>query len=168
MKFVYRQRMALILAISTIVCISPTLANEEKHDSASLTQAVDAHVEAFGQPGVLKNVTQTVAITMTDAMRFQPGTLTFMRGETIRLRISNTGKTPHEFVLGTPKEIAEHAEMMRQMPGMTHTNASSVRLAPGKSADIVWQFSKPGKFVYACLIPGHWEAGMQGSMTVTE
>jgi len=52
------------------------------------------------------------------------------------------------------------------MPGMVHADASSASVAPGKSADIVWKFSAPGKFLYACLVPGHHEAGMEGAVTV--
>ena len=100
-------------------------------------------------------------------MRFTPDKLSIKQGETIRLRITNAGKIPHEFVLGTREELAEHANTMRQMPGMTHSDASSVQVAPGKSADIVWQFSKPGNFLFACLIPGHRESGMEGNVTVT-
>ena len=131
------------------------------HAHASATQA-----GSFGQPGSEKNATRTVAIGMTDAMRFDPDALTFNRGETVRLRITNIGKLQHEFVLGTAQEIAEHAEMMRSMPDMAHADANAVRVAPGKTADIVWKFSAPGKFLYVCLVPGHLEAGMRGSVTV--
>ena len=84
----------------------------------------------------------------------------------MHLHISNRGKLLHEFVLGTQEEIDEHAEMMRQMPGMKHADASSVGVAPGKTADIIWKFTASGKFVYACLVPGHREAGMLGTITV--
>jgi len=69
--------------------------------------------------------------------------------------------------LGSKEEIDEHAAMMRAMPDMVHTDASSARVGPGKTADIIWQFGEPGKFLYACLIAGHREAGMQGTVTVT-
>ena len=145
------------------------------------TQAVFAHVESsekapastgqpgpFGQPGTSKSVTDTIAINLTDAMRFSPDTVAIHHGNTVRFRITNIGKLPHEFVLGTQAEIKEHAEMMRRMPGMVHTDASSVRVAPGKTADIIWKFSRSGKFFYACLLPGHWEAGMQGTVIVSD
>lgn len=143
---------------------APVFAHDQKHEMAGMATPA----EAFGQPGVAKNVTRTIAIAMTDAMRFNPDSLTFQRGETVRLRIANTGKLEHEFVLGTQAEIDEHAKLMRQMPGMVHADASSARVKPGQSADIVWQFSRTGKFLYACLIPGHREAGMSGRVTVTE
>jgi len=126
-----------------------------------------AQVEAFGRAGIAKDVVRTVAIRTTDAMRFDPATLSVKQGETLRLQIHNDGKLPHEFVLGTQSEITEHAEMMRKMPGMVHADANSVRVAPGQNGEVVWTFSQAGRFLYACLIPGHWEAGMQGSVTVT-
>jgi uncharacterized cupredoxin-like copper-binding protein len=107
-----------------------------------------------------------VVVHLMDAMRFSPDSLRFTRGETVRLRIANVGRLPHEFVLGTKQDIARHAEMMRKMPGMIHKDASSARVAPGKSVDLVWQFSSPGTFYFACLVPGHREAGMQGTVLV--
>ena len=132
--------------------------------TALLAAAIAA--SAFGRPGLAQDVTRTQTITLTDAMRFTPATLTVRRGETLRLRIVNAGKLPHEFVLGTAKEIEEHAEVMRRMPTMVHADASSVRVAPGHAAEMLWQFSEAGEFLYACLMPGHWEAGMQGRVVV--
>jgi uncharacterized cupredoxin-like copper-binding protein len=126
-----------------------------------------AQEQAFGRAGVAKDVVRTVAIRTTDAMRFEPAALAVKQGETLRLRIHNDGKLPHEFVLGTKEEITEHAEMMRQMPDMVHADANSIRLAPGQSGDVVWKFDQAGQFLFACLIPGHWEAGMQGTITVS-
>jgi uncharacterized cupredoxin-like copper-binding protein len=135
---------------------------------AGMAQDMPAGDAVFGQPGAAKDVSRTVAIAMNDTMRFQPDKLNFNRGETVRLRIGNTGKLPHEFVLGTKAEIAEHAAMMRKHPGMIHADANAARLAPGKQADVIWKFSKAGTFFFACLVPGHWEAGMQGTVTVAE
>lgn len=122
---------------------------------------------ALGQAGLAKDRARSVDIRMSDAMRFDPAALRIKQGETLRLRIHNDGKLPHEFVLGTQMEIAEHAEMMRKMPNMTHTDSSSVRVAPGAVGELVWKFSRVGTFLYACLVPGHWEAGMQGVVTVS-
>ncbi|MBP6599957.1 MAG: hypothetical protein KA216_11010, partial [Giesbergeria sp.] len=35
-----------------------------------------------------------------------------------------------------------------------------------QQGDIVWRFNRPGSFDFACLIPGHSEAGMKGTITV--
>ena len=148
---------------SSLLFIALGLPSASAHDQTHSATAASA----FGQPGVAKAVKRSIDIHMTDAMRFNPASLIIKQGETLRMRIHNDGKLEHEFVLGTHEEIEEHAEMMRQMPNMIHTDASSIRVAAGKSAEIVWKFSRAGKFYYACLIPGHREAGMQGVVTVT-
>lgn len=120
----------------------------------------------FGKPGVLKDVTRTIEVSMGDDMRFKPDTINIKQGETIRFVIKNTGTTDHEMVLGTSEDIREHREMMKKMPGMVHTDANSVRVQPGKSGEIIWNFDLAGVFEFACLIPGHSEAGMKGNITV--
>ena len=162
MKVTHSQLAIRSLALS-LALASPCRAHTAQHDS----HAAEPQDEAFGRPGAAKDITSTIAIQMTDAMRFSPGALTIVQGQTVRWRISNNGKLPHELVLGTQEEIDEHAEMMRKMPGMIHNDASSKSVAPGKSADIIWKFSKSGKFPYACLVPGHLEASMTGTITVT-
>ena len=165
MIVMHRRAMVWALALSTIFGISTASAHDEKHNPHSPhPNAIQS--EPFGQPGLAKNVARTIPITLSDTMRFTPDKLSVKQGETIRLRITNAGKIPHEFVLGTREELAEHAQMMRQMPGMMHSDANAVQVAPGQSADIVWQFSRSGNFLFACLIPGHREAGMEGSVAV--
>jgi len=167
MTFMPLRATAWALAVSAALGISNASAHDSKQAAAHSTHSDTAQSEPFGQPGMSKNVARTIAITLSDTMRFMPDKLSIKQGETVRLRITNAGKIPHEFVLGTKEELAEHAQMMRQMLGMIHNDASSVQVAPGKSADIVWQFSKSGNFLFACLIPGHRESGMEGSVTVS-
>jgi uncharacterized cupredoxin-like copper-binding protein len=144
----------------------PAFAYDDASRHGEHVRSAAPQPDSYGQPGSANKATRTVAITTSDAMRFDPGSLTFKQGETVRLRITNIGKLPHEFVLGTAREIAEHAERMRSMPGMMHVEANAVRVAPGKTEVLVWKFSASGRFSYACLIPGHREAGMQGTITV--
>jgi len=141
--------------------------NEHIDPNMKVDNPIMAEESEFGRQGITKDVTRTIDISMSDMMRFTPDSLNIKQGETVRLLIKNNGRIPHEFVLGTKAEISEHAEMMKKNPEMEHADASSARVAPGKTAEIIWQFTKPGKFLYACLIPGHWDAGMQGSVTVT-
>jgi len=115
---------------------------------------------AIGQPGDASKVTRTIKVDMTDAMRFKA------QGETIRFVVKNSGKLKHEMVLGTQKELKEHAEAMKKNPEMEHADANMVTLAPGKTGEIVWQFTKAGKVDFACLQPGHYDAGMKGLVTV--
>jgi uncharacterized cupredoxin-like copper-binding protein len=107
-----------------------------------------------------------VEITMSDRMRFEPAVVRVKAGETVRLVAVNRGAQPHELVLGTAEELREHAELMRKFPNMEHDDPNMVRVPPGGRGDIVWQFTKPGEFGYACLVPGHFEAGMVGRVVV--
>lgn len=122
--------------------------------------------EAFGKPGDPAKVTRTVKVEMYDTMRYKPASITVKRGETIKFEVVNKGKIEHEFVLGQAKSLKEHAEMMRKFPDMEHADPNQVEVEPGKTGELVWQFTKPGKFDFACLIPGHFEAGMKGKVSV--
>lgn len=122
--------------------------------------------EAFGKPGDPAKVTRTVKVEMHDTMRYKPASITVKRGETIKFEVVNKGKIEHEFVLGQAKSLKEHAEMMRKFPDMEHADPNQVEVEPGKTGELVWQFTKPGKFDFACLIPGHFEAGMKGKVSV--
>ena len=103
---------------------------------------------------------------MSDQMRFAPAEIQVQRGETVRFRVKNSGQTLHEMVIGTPEGLKKHAAEMRKHPGMKHDAPNLTHVAPGKNGSIVWQFSKAGEFQYACLVPGHLEAGMSGKVTV--
>jgi uncharacterized cupredoxin-like copper-binding protein len=109
---------------------------------------------------------RTVEIRMTDDMRFSPSHLEVRQGETLRLRAVNRGKVMHEIVIGTPEELNEHAEMMKKFPNMEHDEPYMAHVPPGQRGDIVWTFNRPGEFEFACLIPGHFEAGMRGTIRV--
>lgn len=126
-----------------------------------------AHADAaIGVPGVAAKVTRTIAVNMTDDMRFTPARITVRRGETIRFKVTNAGKIKHELVLGTRKDLEEHYEAMKKFPEMEHDEENMITLAPAKSGEIVWRFTKSGKVDFACLQPGHYEAGMKGQVIV--
>ena len=134
------------------------------HDMASMHE--DTHASMAGKPGDPSRVSRTIDITMEDSMRFAPDTIQVKKGETVRFTLQNAGRMSHEMVLGTPDELKEHAAMMRKMPMMQHAEPNMVRLAPGQRGSIVWQFDKPGTVDFACLVPGHMEAGMMGKVVV--
>ena len=103
---------------------------------------------------------------MLDSMRFAPDAITVRVGETLRIRVHNTGTMLHEFVIGTPADNAAHAELMLKHPGMEHDEPYMAHVAPGKTGEIVWQFNRAGEFEFACLIAGHYQAGMRGTLRV--
>jgi len=127
-----------------------------------------SHVDAgsIGAPGKKANVSRTVNVDMTDTMKFIPASFTARQGETIRFVVKNSGQLKHEFVLGTEKELKEHYELMKKFPEMEHDDPNMVSLAAGKSGEVIWQFTKAGKIDFACLQPGHYEAGMKGLVQV--
>ena len=122
--------------------------------------------DSVGKAGVAAKVSRTVTVDMTDAMRFNPSSIDVKQGETIRLIVKNSGKVKHELVLGTEKELKEHYEVMKKHPEMEHEDPNMVTVAPGKTGEMIWQFTKAGKIDFACLQPGHYDAGMKGLVNV--
>ncbi len=126
----------------------------------------ETHDAAAGKAGDKSKVTRTVPVDMADSMRFNPESISVKRGETIRFVVKNSGKIKHEMVIGSIAELQEHAAMMRKMPEMEHADENAVTVDPGKTGEIVWQFTKAGNVDFACLQPGHYEAGMKGKVAV--
>jgi uncharacterized cupredoxin-like copper-binding protein len=164
-----RRIIAYTLVLS-LGCVTGALAHgDEDHKVQTKKRDVQAggHAAAIGNPGDPGRVTRTIEVEMSDDMRFRPASIKVKRGETIRFIARNTGKEKHEMVLGTIKELKEHAELMRKFPGMEHADPNQVTVDPGKTGELVWQFTKAGTFDFACLVPGHFEAGMVGKVRVS-
>lgn len=122
-----------------------------------------------GQPGDPKKPARVVQVTMREGdgkMMFIPERVEVKRGEQVRFVLRNNGELEHEFVLASTEENLKHAEEMKKNPDMEHDDPNAKRVAPKKSSEIVWRFTKAGTFEYGCLIPGHREAGMTGTIIV--
>ncbi|MER1966088.1 cupredoxin family protein [Castellaniella sp. GW247-6E4] len=132
------------------------------HDMSTMSTAASP----TGQPGDPAKVTRTIELTMDDTMRFTPAEIRVNTGEIVRFIIKNTGKIPHEMVIGSLAELQAHAVEMQKMPGMQHAEPNMVALDAGKAGGLVWQFDQAGTVDFACLIPGHMEAGMIGKIKV--
>ena len=122
--------------------------------------------EPWGIAGDAKAAKRTIEVKMTDNMRFSPDRLEFKQGETIRFLIRNDGKLLHEYVIGTKKDLDEHAALMIKFPGMEHDEPYMAHVAAGKTGEIVWTFNRAGDFDFASLIAGHYQAGMVGKIKV--
>lgn len=109
---------------------------------------------------------RTIQVRMTDDMRFTPDRIQVRQGETIRFVVRNQGKMLHEMVLGTKASLDEHAALMVKFPGMEHDEPHMTHVKAGSRQEIVWNFNRPGEFHYACLIAGHYQAGMVGTISV--
>jgi uncharacterized cupredoxin-like copper-binding protein len=176
---------AVLAAVCTLTLGSAAYGHGESgHGQPKAYDPAKVEETPFGRAGDPKAAKRTIRIAMNDQMQFvaagghksdvapgakphaMPGDLVFRRGETVRFVVRNDGKVMHEMVIGTMKELKEHAELMRKHPGMEHDEPYMAHVAPGKQGEIVWQFTKAGEFHYACLIPGHMEAGMISRITV--
>lgn len=128
--------------------------------------AVMKEQKPWGIAGDAKDVRRTVTVRMTDDMKLSPNHIEVRQGETLRIRAVNAGAVMHEIVLGTREELAAHAELMKKHPGMQHEEPYMAHVPPGQQGDLVWRFNRAGDFEFACLIPGHFEAGMRGTLRV--
>ena len=151
---------------SISVALALTLAGVAHTAQAAGSHAGGHDESAIGEPGKPAGVNRTVRVDMTDAMRFTPSSIDAKQGETIRFVVKNSGKVKHELVLGTEKELKEHYEVMKKFPEMEHADPNMVTVAPGKTGEVVWRFTKAGKIDFACLQPGHYDAGMKGLVSV--
>ena len=120
----------------------------------------------WGLAGDAESVTRTIEVRMTDEMRFSPDRIQVRRGETVRFVIRNMGRMLHEMVIGTQQDLDEHAAMMLKFPGMEHDEPYMTHVKPGQRGQIVWNFNRPGEFQFACLVAGHYQAGMVGTIGV--
>lgn len=139
--------------------------------AALTTTSALADVTELGKAGNKKDAKRTIQITMKETedgkMLFFPSKLDFKEGETVILSFTNIGKIEHEFVMDTDPNVQKHREVMQKNPDMIHADDNTIRLEPGKKGQIIWKFAKAGEFKFACMIPGHYEAGMNGPLKVT-
>jgi uncharacterized cupredoxin-like copper-binding protein len=158
------KRRDLMIKAAMLVGANAALAHGDSHKPKTIAKKEQ---KPWGVAGDVKDAKRTVVVAMTDNMRFTPDKLEVKRNETLRLSIKNNGKMLHEFVIGTKKELDEHAALMVKFPNMEHDEPYMAHVAPGKTGEIIWNFNRTGSFQFACLIAGHYQAGMVGSITVT-
>ena len=159
-----------ILIPAALLALTPLGAAHAHGEKAHAKKAAPVVKEQkpWGIAGDAKSVTRTVEVHMLDTMRFTPDRIEVKQGETIRFVHKNDGKIMHEFVIGTKKELDEHAVLMKKFPNMEHDEPYMAHVAPGKTGEVIWTFNRAGDFDFACLISGHYEAGMIGKVKVSK
>lgn len=124
---------------------------------------------AFGAPGNAADVDRTISIKARD-VNFDIATVTVKAGETVKFVVVNEGAADHEFTLGDAAEQAAHRREMLEMAGMdmsqSHHDANALYLKSGETKALVWKFGKAGQIEFGCNVPGHYEAGMKGTIAV--
>ena len=179
--------LALTLSVSTGALAAGKHSGGHGHGKASGGHGHGGGAN-IGTPGKAANVTRTVTISMTDN-RYSPENIEVKKGETIRFVVKNKGEFVHEFNIGTAKmhkahrkemmmmvehgvlepDKINHARMKMDMGGgktMEHNDPNSSLLEPTKSSEIIWNFNTNAKLEFACNIPGHYESGMVGRISI--
>jgi uncharacterized cupredoxin-like copper-binding protein len=136
--------------------------------AANTASAHDMHFSA-GSPGDPKKPARTIVVTMKQEyglMEYVPSRIEVKRNEQIRFVLKNVDKESHEFLLASTAENKKHGEVMKKHPEMEHDDPNGKTVAPGAESEMLWRFNKAGTFEFACLIPGHREAGMIGTVHV--
>jgi uncharacterized cupredoxin-like copper-binding protein len=154
----------LALALALSPCATVFAHGDTPHASRPAHAAKEQ--KPWGIAGDAARVQRTIEIRMGDDMRFRPRRIEVRQGETVRLRVRNGGRVMHELVIGTRQELEEHAALMKKFPNMEHDEPWMAHVGPGRSGEIVWTFNRAGEFDFACLIAGHYEAGMTGRIIV--
>lgn len=150
-----------LMTLLFIAAMPAAHAHGDRHAPAQEAEQTD-----WGIAGKAHAVTRTITLDMGDDMRFRPDDISVDQGDTVRFVLRNRGRMLHEMVIGTAGELKRHAALMAKFPDMEHDAPYMAHVDPGKSGEIVWHFNRAGRFEFACLIPGHYEAGMRGNITV--
>ena len=145
--------------------------DDPAHESSSAhDHNDDDHALPAGPSAMV--VSRSIAVRMDDQMRFTPSDIEVRVGETIRFVVHNAGKTAHEMVLGSDAEIREHAQAMQQGQAHpaehSHGTGAALTVPAGQKGELVVKFDQTTTLQMACLIPGHYEAGMRGTLKVSE
>jgi uncharacterized cupredoxin-like copper-binding protein len=163
----HSKRILLMTASAALLGAAPIARAHTDKPHAKKAGPVKKEQKEWGIAGDAKDVKRTIECKMLDTMRFSPDRVDAKLGETIRFITRNNGRVLHEFVIGTKQENAAHHELMKKFPNMEHDDPWMAHVAAGGKAEIIWKFNRPGEFEFACLIPGHYEAGMVGRIIVT-
>ena len=158
--------MGIALTLTLLATSGPSHAHENEAKGRHAGGPVKKEQKPWGIAGNAKAVGRTIRIEMLDEMRFSPDTIEVRQGDTVRLVMKNTGKLMHELVIGTKQDLDEHAALMLKFPGMEHDEPYMAHVPPGETGEIVWTFNRPGRFDFACLVAGHYQYGMRGTIVV--
>ena len=160
MKLIILTPCAVLFALASLPAAAGSSPAADSHDAAGFSA---------GESGDAKKPSRIIQVTMQERdgkMLFAPDRVEIRKGEQIKFVLHNSGELDHEFVLATAQENSEHAAMMKENPEMRHADSNARRVAPKQTSELVWKFTKAGEFEFACLIPGHRDAGMFGAVDV--
>ncbi len=149
--------------------------SEREHDSHKMkgaehdnTHQHDHEGSTVGQPAPSARATKIIRVTTMDTVRFEfSSELDLKDGDIIKFVVTNQGKISHEFSIGDAMEQQAHRDIMAKMPNMTHEDGNTITVKPGETKELTWQFKGGEEVVFACNIPGHFEAGMFEKVSIS-
>lgn len=159
-------RIAGVVAAATLPLVAHNVRAHADKPHAPKAGPVRKEQKDWGIAGDAWRAKRSIEVGMADNMRFTPARVDVRQGETVKFVVRNTGRVMHEFVIGTQAENAKHAELMVKHPNMEHDEPYMAHVAPGQTGEIVWAFNRAGEFEFACLIAGHYQGGMVGTIKV--
>lgn len=154
------------LAVGSLVIVGSLMAWDIFQDASN--NSFSHNHEPVSTAQAKTSASREIQIEMNDAMRFVPDQFSALPGESIRLIVSNRGQLVHELVIGSTAELLAHAQEMKKSRDHLHPHGNAVSLKPGEKKALVWTFKEQGDYSFACFEPGHFEAGMRGSVRVTK
>ena len=161
------QRTSLLSLIVLIACGPAEGAQRTVEPPAEVrTGKARAADKPYGREGDPRRAKRVIRIDMSDTMQYFPDQIKIKRGDTVRFVVRNSGELPHEMVLGTMEELQKYAAATKRKPADHQGEPHATRVGPGGTGRIVWQFTRAGEFYFGCLVPGHFDAGMIGTIVV--
>jgi uncharacterized cupredoxin-like copper-binding protein len=160
-----------LLAACSLPGLTPRAAPEGGGERATPAASASRHRQgptwATGAP---------VRVVMNDRFRYRPSAIMVRAGHRVTFEVTNTGKLPHEFILGDRASQLDHERQMQAAPAgedmdmhthmHMHMDAGGLSVPPGQTRRLTWTFDEPGIVLYGCHVLGHWAAGMRGTIVV--
>lgn len=115
-------------------------------------------------------------------VRYEPRTVTVTVGQPVIFRITNSSTIDHEALLGSETEQNKHEKEMADMAAMGHDMAHMdhgpsgpakagegfVKIPSKKTGEIKTTFTKVGRTIIGCHLPGHYKGGMRLTVIVKQ
>lgn len=167
-----RSRTTLVATIAAIAVLATACGSDEPDIANPVpgAEADDDHGEfAFGEPAESDDADRVIEIDATDDFTFEPAEVEIAMGETVTFRIANVGNLPHDFTIGDAETQDEHEAEMADMPmgDPDGHDANAVTIPAGETVEMTWTFTEAGTILMGCHIPGHYDAGMRGEITIS-
>ena len=167
----------LLAAACSLPGLTPGAAPEGRDERAAPAASASRQPR---RPGPTWATGAPVRVVMNDRFRYRPSAIMVRAGHRVTFEVTNTGKLPHEFILGDRASQLDHERQMQAAPAgedkhmHTHMHMSAsgamdaggLSVPPGQTRRLTWTFDEPGIVLYGCHVLGHWAAGMRGTIMV--